>query len=236
MTEILDRKAVVQWFAEFRSWSTSEGGPATDVAADWEWPVPSSSWQQLAESFEGILRRDRSDRAAGWLRSFLTTQPQWIVIVNDLSKERPTQNWLEPSAFVAYLRSLEGNSDSSVERDTAAASTTGASRVLSREGVAARIAELRRERGVSQRRLAEAIDLDPSAMSRIEAGDRGLAVDELVGIADFLGVTTDDLLRQTVETAPLFRNEGGADEGSQALREFESIIDDFFAFEVATRT
>ena len=63
---------------------------------------------------------------------------------------------------------------------------------LTQEEVGPRIAELRQERGVSQRRLADAIGVDPSAMSRIESGQRGLAVDELVAIADFLGVTTDD--------------------------------------------
>jgi transcriptional regulator with XRE-family HTH domain len=113
---------------------------------------------------------------------------------------------------------------------------TSDSDLLTQEGVGARIAELRGERGVSQRRLAEVISVDPSAMSRIEAGERGLAVDELVGIANFFGVSTDDLLRRAVDATPLFRNEGGADEGGQALREFESIIDDFFAFEAATRT
>jgi hypothetical protein len=38
-----------------------------------------------------------------------------------------------------------------------------------------------------------------------------------------------------VDATPLFRNEGGAAEGNHALSEIESIIDDFFAFEVATR-
>jgi transcriptional regulator with XRE-family HTH domain len=113
---------------------------------------------------------------------------------------------------------------------------TSDSGLLTQEGVGARIAELRGERGVSQRRLAEVISVDPSAMSRIEAGERGLAVDELVRIADFFGVRTDDLLRRAVDPTPLYRNEGGAEAGTQALREFESIIDDFFAFEAATRT
>jgi transcriptional regulator with XRE-family HTH domain len=88
---------------------------------------------------------------------------------------------------------------------------------------------------MSQKVVAEAIGVDPSAMSRIESGDRGLAIDELVGLADYFAVSTDDLLRATVDATPLFRNEGGAAEGSQALSEIESIIDDFFAFEVATR-
>ena len=47
---------------------------------------------------------------------------------------------------------------------------------LTQEQVGRRIAELRAERGISQRRLATALGLDPSALSRIESGERGLAV------------------------------------------------------------
>ena len=49
----------------------------------------------------------------------------------------------------------------------------------------------------------------------------------------FFGVPADSLLRRDVEPRPLFRNEGGEDEASDALEAFESIIDDFFAFEAA---
>jgi transcriptional regulator with XRE-family HTH domain len=107
---------------------------------------------------------------------------------------------------------------------------------LTQEEVGARIGSLRDQRGVSQRGLAEALNLDPSAMSRVESGARGLAVDELVAIAGFFGVPVDSLLRRDIDTAPLFRNEGGDDEGANALEAFESIIDDFFVFEAAART
>jgi transcriptional regulator with XRE-family HTH domain len=111
-----------------------------------------------------------------------------------------------------------------------------ATEYLSQEEVGQRIEGLRGDRGVSQRRLADVIGVDPSAMSRIESGQRGLAVGELVAISEFLGVPTDALLRRDVEPRPLFRNEGGKDEASEALAAFESIIDDFFAFEAAART
>src|SRR4051812_6035595 len=97
--------------------------------------------------------------------------------------------------------------------------------------VGRRIAELRAERGVSQRRLAAALGLDPSALSRIESGDRGLAVGELVAASEFLGVDTDVLLRIKVDAVPLFRNDGGADEADAAVVEFTAIMDDFFTFE-----
>ena len=104
---------------------------------------------------------------------------------------------------------------------------------LTQEQVGRRIAELRAERGVSQRRLAAALGLDPSALSRIESGERGLAVGELVAAAEFLGVETDALLRDDVDAAPLFRNDGGVEEADAAVAEFTAIIDDFFTFEAA---
>jgi transcriptional regulator with XRE-family HTH domain len=111
-----------------------------------------------------------------------------------------------------------------------------ASEYLTQEEVGQRIERIRGERGVSQRRLADAIGVDPSALSRIESGQRGLAVGELVAISEFLGIPTDGLLRREVESVPLFRNEGGEGEASDALVAFEALIDDFFAFEAAART
>lgn len=107
---------------------------------------------------------------------------------------------------------------------------------LTQELVGQRIAELRAERGVSQRRLADVLGLDPSALSRIESGERGLAVGELVAVAEFLGVDTDALLRDEVDATPLFRNEGGPEQGNAAVAEFASIIDEFFIFEAAARS
>lgn len=107
---------------------------------------------------------------------------------------------------------------------------------LRQEQVGQRIADLRAERGVSQRRLADVLGLDPSALSRIESGERGLAVDELVSVAEFLGVETDALLRDEVDAVPLFRNEGGPEQGHAAVTEFTSIIDEFFTFEAAARS
>ena len=104
---------------------------------------------------------------------------------------------------------------------------------LTQEQVGQRIAELRAQRGVSQRRLADALGLDPSALSRIESGERGLAVGELVAAAEFLGVETDVLLRDELEATPLFRNDGGDEEAHAAIAEFTAIMDDFFTFEAA---
>lgn len=104
---------------------------------------------------------------------------------------------------------------------------------LTQEQVGQRIAELRAERGVSQRRLATALSVDPSALSRIESGDRGLAVGELLAAAEFLGVDADDLLRDERDAVPLFRNDGGTEEADAAIAEFTAVMDDFFTFRAA---
>ena len=113
-----------------------------------------------------------------------------------------------------------------------AISTSG---FLTQDQVGRRIAQLRSDRGVSQRRLAGAIGIDQSALSRVESGERGLAVEELVAIASFLGVDASALLRSDEDATPLFRNEGGDEEAHEAVTAFEAIIDDFFVFEAAAR-
>jgi transcriptional regulator with XRE-family HTH domain len=107
---------------------------------------------------------------------------------------------------------------------------------LTQEQVGRRIAELREERGVSQRRLAAVLDLDPSALSRIESGERGLAVHEMIAAAEFLGVDPDRLLRDDAVSTPLFRNDGDSEQAEAAVAEFASIIDEFFTFEAAIRS
>lgn len=107
---------------------------------------------------------------------------------------------------------------------------------LTQTEVGAKIGRLRDERDVPQRRLATEIGLDPSALSRVESGERGLAVGELVAIAEFLGVSVDQLLRDDVVAEPLFRNEGGEAAGSDAVATFNEFIDDFLALEAVLRT
>lgn len=113
---------------------------------------------------------------------------------------------------------------------------TRAMSYLTQEQVGHRIAGLRAERGVSQRHLADVLGLGPSALSRIESGERGLAVGELVSVAELLGVDPHALLRVEVDATPPFRNEGGREQGNAAVAEFTSIIDDFFTFDAAARS
>lgn len=104
---------------------------------------------------------------------------------------------------------------------------------LTQQQVGERLAQLRAERSVSQRGLADAVGLDPSALSRIESGERGLAVGELVAAAEHLGVETDRLLCDEQDAAPLFRTDGGREQGEGAVADFAAVIDDFFLFEAA---
>jgi len=60
-----------------------------------------------------------------------------------------------------------------------------------RQRIGARIAELRRERGMSQAQLAEAAGLRQSNVSRIEAGKYATTLDILTNIAQALGCKVD---------------------------------------------
>lgn len=58
-----------------------------------------------------------------------------------------------------------------------------------------RIAKLRKERGLNQKNVSEAIGMSHSVLNRIELGKRPLRDDEVVALADYFHVTTDYLLR-----------------------------------------
>lgn len=60
-----------------------------------------------------------------------------------------------------------------------------------RQRIGARIAELRREQGMSQAQLAEAAGLRQSNVSRIEAGKYATTLDILANIAQALGCKVD---------------------------------------------
>lgn len=58
-----------------------------------------------------------------------------------------------------------------------------------RRGFGARIASLRRDRGMSQEALALAAGLDRSYMGRVERGEQSVSLDKIFAIADALGVS-----------------------------------------------
>lgn len=103
-----------------------------------------------------------------------------------------------------------------------------------KEEVAARIRELRDERGMTQRALADALGVDPAAMTRIEKTERGLSTGELVGVAEAFGVPVDTILRKHEASYAL-----RADCEHESLRDdlafFREVIADFFAAEALAR-
>lgn len=57
-----------------------------------------------------------------------------------------------------------------------------------------KISELRINNGLTQKELAEKINMNHSVLSRIESGERSLRDDEAIAISNFFNVTLDYLL------------------------------------------
>jgi len=73
--------------------------------------------------------------------------------------------------------------------------------------IAAYIRNARKAVDLTQADVAGALRLDKSAVSRIERGERGLAVGELAALARLLAVTVDDILFDEVPEEVLLRAE-----------------------------
>lgn len=63
-----------------------------------------------------------------------------------------------------------------------------------RKKLSSRIREMRKELGLSQREVAEHMDLKRSTISQIENGDRKVSAEELVGFAKLFNVSPNNLL------------------------------------------
>jgi transcriptional regulator with XRE-family HTH domain len=70
-----------------------------------------------------------------------------------------------------------------------------------------RLRELRRERGLTLRQVAERAHVDVSTLSRLETGKRRLALDHVPALAAALGVSADDLLGVAPVPDPRVRGE-----------------------------
>ncbi len=57
-----------------------------------------------------------------------------------------------------------------------------------------RVFHLRKQRGLSQKELGEAVGLSHKAISTIESGARSTTIEKLILLADFFQVSTDYLL------------------------------------------
>ena len=60
-----------------------------------------------------------------------------------------------------------------------------------------RLKEIRKSRGISQLKLAIALNTSQNTISRYETGDREPGISELISIADYFDISLDYLLERT---------------------------------------
>lgn len=60
-----------------------------------------------------------------------------------------------------------------------------------------RLKEIRKSKGVSQLKLAMALNTNQNTISRYETGEREPGINELIKIADYFNVSIDYLLERT---------------------------------------
>jgi transcriptional regulator with XRE-family HTH domain len=60
-----------------------------------------------------------------------------------------------------------------------------------------RLQTLRKQKGFSQKDMADKLHKSPSAYSRMESGDIKITLEELPAIAEILGCSVNDLLQET---------------------------------------
>ena len=65
---------------------------------------------------------------------------------------------------------------------------------LDYQAIGIRVRRFRKEQGLTQQKLAELSDQEPSNISHIERGATKLSLPTIVKIANALGITVDDLL------------------------------------------
>ena len=63
-----------------------------------------------------------------------------------------------------------------------------------------RLKEMRKERGLTQEQLAEALNISTPHLGNIEIGKRGISVDLLMEVSEVLNVSVDFLIRGTDST------------------------------------
>jgi transcriptional regulator with XRE-family HTH domain len=95
-----------------------------------------------------------------------------------------------------------------------------------------RIRGLREQRQITQAALGKALDIDQSAVSRIEDGTRSLTATEVAAATSALGVTIDALLERE-STVPALLRAGDSDDEAirDSLRIFSECIDEYWGIE-----
>ena len=103
-------------------------------------------------------------------------------------------------------------------------------------GVGKEVARLRQKAGIDQRQLAAQLDVDVSAISRIEHGQRGTSAEELYRIAEVFGVEPAAILMVDDRDLVLLRNAAADDhEVANGLKVLDAAIDDFFSAQALAR-
>ena len=105
-----------------------------------------------------------------------------------------------------------------------------------RTALGAEIERLRRRAGLDQLDLARHLDLHESAISRLESGQRGLGVTELVKLAELFGVDIEALVMEEGSEPALLRDAAAGDlEIARCLDAFDAAIQDYFSARALAR-
>jgi len=88
------------------------------------------------------------------------------------------------------------------------------------QAIGARVQRLRRDRGLTQEVLAEAVGIEPTTVSRFETGARAMSLSTLALVAQHLGVGLGDLL-DVAREAPKPEHPPEVVEGLAILERFD---------------
>lgn len=94
------------------------------------------------------------------------------------------------------------------------------------EQIIQKIIDLRAAKHVTKKEVASALGVDPSAVSRLESGQRGLAAAELATIAELLGVTAAELLADD-EVVTVLRADLGDEKVEAAMEVVDGLVDTY---------
>jgi transcriptional regulator with XRE-family HTH domain len=90
-----------------------------------------------------------------------------------------------------------------------------------------RVAELRGQRGLTQKQLEESSGIERSKLSRIESGDRRITATEAFYLADALDATPEEILGERVRSVARYRGGAALPPRAQRTAEwFRHFVDD----------
>jgi transcriptional regulator with XRE-family HTH domain len=93
------------------------------------------------------------------------------------------------------------------------------------------VRRLREERGLTQGDIAEALDLEKTAISKIERGARSLTAKELITLADYYTIASDAIVCREPEAVFLRGGEADSEGVKRSLDTFRACIEDYLGLE-----